>query len=64
MNAVVLTAVLSCLNPVLYTFSRMLSVPGSWPREAPAQLIKLSRCGVPYVVTMCLSIVGRDSVGS
>ena len=46
MNAVVLTAVLSCLNSGLYTASRMLFVLADRD-EAPARLVKLSRRGVP-----------------
>ena len=46
MNAVVLTAVLSCLNSGLYTASRMLFVLAA-RREAPAQLIKVNNRGVP-----------------
>jgi len=57
MNAVVLTAVLSCLNSGLYTASRMLFVLAD-RREAPAQLIKLSRRGVPYIAILCSSVVG------
>ncbi len=61
MNAVVLTAVLSCLNSGLYTASRMLFVLAG-RREAPAQLVKLSRRGVPYVAIMCSSVVGFGCV--
>src|ERR1700739_1194483 len=57
MNAVVLTAVLSCLNSGLYTASRMLFVLAD-RREAPAQLIKLSRHGVPYIAILCSSAIG------
>jgi GABA permease len=57
MNAVVLTAVLSCLNSGLYTASRMLFVLAD-RREAPAQLVKLSRRGVPYIAILFSSIVG------
>jgi GABA permease len=57
MNAVVLTAVLSCLNSGLYTASRMLFVLAD-RREAPAQLIKLSRRGVPYIAILCSSAIG------
>jgi GABA permease len=57
MNAVVLTAVLSCLNSGLYTASRMLFVLAD-RREAPAQLVKLSRRGVPYIAILSSSIVG------
>jgi GABA permease len=61
MNAVVLTAVLSCLNSGLYTASRMLFVLAD-RREAPAQLIKLSRRGVPYIAILCSSAIGFLSV--
>ncbi|WP_082129387.1 amino acid permease [Mycobacterium haemophilum] len=61
MNAVVLTAVLSCLNSGLYTASRMLFVLAG-RREAPAQLVKLSRRGVPYVAILCSSVVGFGCV--
>lgn len=44
MNAVVLTAVLSCLNSGLYTASRMLFVLAD-RHEAPLRLVKLSRRG-------------------
>ena len=46
MNAVVLTAVLSCLNSGLYTASRMLFVLAA-RREAPVRLITVNRRGVP-----------------
>lgn len=46
MNAVVLTAVLSCLNSGLYTASRMLFVLAG-RREAPQRLVRLSSRGVP-----------------
>ena len=48
MNAVVLTAVLSCLNSGLYTASRMLFVLAA-RREAPVALITVNRRGVPVV---------------
>jgi GABA permease len=57
MNAVVLTAVLSCLNSGLYTSSRMLFVLAH-RGEAPARLIKLSRRGVPYIAILCSSAIG------
>jgi GABA permease len=57
MNAVVLTAVLSCLNSGLYTASRMLFVLAA-SHEAPMQLIKVGRRGVPYVAILCSSVVG------
>jgi GABA permease len=46
MNAVVLTAVLSCLNSGLYTASRMLFVLAA-RQEAPVGLMTVSRGGVP-----------------
>ncbi len=61
MNAVVLTAVLSCLNSGLYTASRMLFVLAD-RREAPARLVKLSRRGVPYVAIVFSSAVGFGCV--
>ncbi|HTX97762.1 MAG TPA: amino acid permease [Mycobacterium sp.] len=61
MNAVVLTAVLSCLNSGLYTASRMLFVLAD-RREAPLQLVKLSGRGVPYVAILCSSAVGFGCV--
>ena len=57
MNAVVLTAVLSCLNSGLYTASRMLFVLAARP-EAPVELVKVGRRGVPYVAILCSSVVG------
>jgi GABA permease len=57
MNAVVLTAVLSCLNSGLYTSSRMLFVLAH-RQQAPAQLVKLSRRGVPYIAILFSSAVG------
>jgi GABA permease len=57
MNAVVLTAVLSCLNSGLYTSSRMLFVLAA-RREAPHQLVKVGRRGAPYVAILSSSVVG------
>jgi GABA permease len=57
MNAVVLTAVLSCLNSGLYTASRMLFVLAA-RGEAPIELVKVGRRGVPYAAIMVSSIVG------
>jgi GABA permease len=57
MNAVVLTAVLSCLNSGLYTASRMLFVLAA-RHEAPMNLVKVGRRGVPYVAIICSSLVG------
>ena len=57
MNAVVLTAVLSCLNSGLYTSSRMLFVLAA-RREAPVALTRVSRRGVPVVAILASSVVG------
>jgi len=57
MNAVVLTAVLSCLNSGLYSASRVLfALAGR--RDAPAQLLKVSGRGVPYLAIVASSVVG------
>jgi GABA permease len=61
MNAVVLTAVLSCLNSGLYTASRMLFVLAG-RQEAPAQLVKISGRGVPSIAILCSSAVGFGCV--
>ena len=57
MNAVVLTAVLSCLNSGMYTASRMLFVLAA-RREAPLRLVNVTRRGVPAVAILTSSIVG------
>jgi len=57
MNAVVLTAVLSCLNSGLYTSSRMLFVLAA-RREAPAQLVTVNGRGVPMMAILSSSVVG------
>jgi len=57
MNAVVLTAVLSCLNSGLYTASRMLFVLAA-RGEAPMDLVKVGRRGVPHLAILVSSIVG------
>ncbi|RZK81102.1 MAG: amino acid permease, partial [Rhodococcus sp. (in: high G+C Gram-positive bacteria)] len=57
MNAVVLTAVLSCLNSGMYTASRMLFVLAA-RREAPAQLVRVTRRGVPAIAILASSVVG------
>ena len=57
MNAVVLTAVLSCLNSGLYTASRMLFVL-SGRREAPSQMRWVSKRGVPVVAILSSTVVG------
>ncbi|HYI59508.1 MAG TPA: amino acid permease [Microlunatus sp.] len=61
MNAVVLTAVLSCLNSGLYTASRMLFVLSA-RREAPLGLMRVSRSGVPRAAILFSSIIGFLSV--
>jgi len=57
MNAIVLTAVLSCLNSGLYTGSRMLFVLAA-RGEAPSRLLKVSARGVPYLAIVGSSVVG------
>jgi GABA permease len=57
MNAVVLTAVLSCLNSGLYTSSRMLFVLAA-RREAPVTLMTVNRKGVPAWAIAASSVVG------
>src|SRR5918911_905470 len=57
MNAVVLTAVLSCLNSGMYTASRMLFVLAA-RREAPVGLITVNRRGVPVWAILTSTVVG------
>ncbi|HEY5822001.1 MAG TPA: amino acid permease [Propionibacteriaceae bacterium] len=57
MNAVVLTAVLSCLNSGLYTSSRMLFVLAA-RREAPVGLMTVNSRGVPMAAILASSVVG------
>ena len=57
MNAVVLTAVLSCLNSGLYTSSRMLFVLAA-RREAPSALMEVTRRGVPRNAILASTVVG------
>ncbi len=61
MNAVVLTAVLSCLNSGLYTASRMLFVLAA-RREAPMRLITVNRRGVPVWAILSSTVIGFLSV--
>jgi GABA permease len=61
MNAVVLTAVLSCLNSGLYTASRMLFVLAA-RREAPMRLITVNSRGVPVWAILSSTVVGFLSV--
>ena len=53
----VLTAVLSCLNSGMYTASRMLFVLAA-RREAPLQLVNVTKRGVPAVAILASSVVG------
>ena len=57
MNAVVLTAVLSCLNSGLYTSSRMLFVLAA-RREAPVALMTVNKRGVPMAAILGSTVVG------
>jgi GABA permease len=57
MNAVVLTAVLSCLNSGLYTSSRMLFVLAA-RREAPVALMEVNKAGVPMAAILASTVVG------
>ena len=57
MNAVVLTASLSCLNSGLYTASRMLFVLAD-RGEAPQRLVRVSTRGVPHAAILFSSCVG------
>ncbi|KFU78746.1 amino acid permease [Amycolatopsis lurida] len=61
MNAIVLTAVLSCLNSALYTSSRMLfALTGNG--DAPKAFTKLSRSGVPRRAILAGTAIGYVSV--
>jgi GABA permease len=57
MNAVVLTAVLSCLNSGLYTASRMLFVLAG-RHEAPRRLLDVNGRGVPVAAILLSTVVG------
>src|SRR3954470_22184136 len=61
MNAVVLTAVLSCLNSGLYTASRMLFVLAG-RREAPTGLTRTTKGGVPAGAILASTLIGYLSV--
>ena len=61
MNAIVLTAVLSCLNSALYTSSRMLFALTK-NGDAPRALTRLSRDGVPRRAILAGTVVGYASV--
>jgi GABA permease len=61
MNAVVLTAVLSCLNSGLYTASRVLfSLAGRG--DAPAAVTETNRRGVPVKSILACTVVGYVGV--
>ncbi|MBS0453593.1 MAG: amino acid permease [Proteobacteria bacterium] len=57
MNAVVLTAVLSCLNSGIYTASRMLFVLAA-RAQAPASFVKVNAKGVPMTAILVSSVGG------
>ncbi|WP_037078877.1 amino acid permease, partial [Pseudonocardia spinosispora] len=61
MNAVVLVAVLSCLNSALYTTSRMLFAL-TRNGDAPSGLTRLSSNGVPTRAILAGTVVGFISV--
>ncbi|MER6764837.1 MULTISPECIES: amino acid permease [Amycolatopsis] len=61
MNAIVLTAVLSCLNSALYTSSRMLFAL-TRNGDAPKMFTKLSRSGVPRRAIIAGTFIGYVSV--
>ena len=61
MNAVVVTAVLSCLNSGIYTGSRMLFAL-SRRGDAPAALLETTRRGVPVKAIMLTVSIGFLSV--
>lgn len=61
MNAIVLTAVLSCLNSGLYTASRMLFVLAN-RNEAPAALTTTTASGVPARAIIASTMIGYLAV--
>ncbi|MFD5250386.1 amino acid permease [Amycolatopsis sp. NPDC058340] len=61
MNAIVLTAVLSCLNSALYTSSRMLFALTS-NGDAPKAFTRLSGSGVPRRAILAGTVIGYVSV--
>jgi GABA permease len=61
MNAIVLTAVLSCLNSGLYTASRMLFALAR-RGDAPAGLLQVSGRGVPLKAILLSTVVGYAAV--
>ena len=61
MNAIVLTAVLSCLNSGLYVASRM-NFALARRRDAPQWMVQLNSHGVPARAILCATVVGFASV--
>lgn len=57
MNAIILTAVLSCGNTGLYAGSRMLYAMAR-EGKAPRFLMRTSKRGVPYMAVICTALVG------
>lgn len=62
MNAIVLTAVLSCLNSGIYIASRMMFVLSA-NGDAPKAMEKLSPRGVPVRAILAATVIGFASVG-
>ena len=61
LNAVILTAVLSCLNAGIYTASRMLFVLAG-NGDAPKALVKVNRKGVPANAILASTLIGYFAV--
>jgi GABA permease len=62
MNAVVLTAVLSCLNSGIYTASRVLFTL-SRRGDAPRSLLEVNRRGVPVKAILSCTVVAYAAIG-
>jgi GABA permease len=63
MNAIVLTAVLSCLNSGIYTASRMIFALAR-RGDAPRHFLRVNKAGVPLEATLIATLVGYLSVGA
>ena len=63
MNAIVLTAVLSCLNSGIYTASRMIFALAN-RGDAPTAFTRVTRAGVPLPAILMATIIGYLSVGA
>jgi GABA permease len=63
MNAIVLTAVLSCLNSGIYTASRMIFALAN-RGDAPKQFTRVTKAGVPLAAILMATVVGYLSVGA